>query len=140
MDKLKQKEAEGVALLSSPAFSKKFALSDLPPSDLSVIQTLTETIFATYSPQQSQILEYNIRSSNTHHLKLDSIKLYLKIRIRDKDGKKLPTSSATSLENLALSTMFSGCQVFINNVCINQHLNNYPFTAFFHRMFFTPAN
>lgn len=118
-----------------PAYNISLNYDKLPATDVSVISESVEKVYTSYNPNDGQICDYFIQGDLERYVDLSHTYLYLKLRVRQKDGTKLvPATSKTAVGNNIFNAMFQDCEILLNNVPITTGSNNYPYSAYLSRI------
>jgi len=82
----------------------------------------------------TNILEFVMQGSGDQYVDLSRTKLYLKCRIMRSDGTNLPANVEVGPCNNFLATLFSQCDIFLNDKMVTSSNNLYPFRAYFEQI------
>ncbi len=135
MERSSQMEMEEQVLQSAPSYHTSLSLTTLPPTDISIVQSHVEDIYATFNPQiQGTPIEFFIQPSSSHYIDLNNTQLYLKCKLTTSAGAVIAPGSKSIPANFPFASLFSNLDIIVNNVQITSSSNNYPYAAFINRV------
>src|SRR5271154_322638 len=121
---------------SQPSFGGQVDLFSSLRTDTTTQSSLYTQYKPTINVQDSDSkLEFKMIGSASQYLNLEDSFLHLKVKLVTADGQDIPAGEDLSCTNYLLHTMFSQCDVFINNQLISTTDNCYGFKAYFEAMF-----
>lgn len=139
MDKKIQQALEQ-ELRANPTFQRNYGTNSNIVTDITTVQSFTDTIFPTFTVEQSPILEFNVGSCSTHWLNLASVLLYLKLKIVDGTGATVTAAAKVGPVTNLMSSLFKSMEVYCNGVLINSSSTEHPHASFFRETLFSTKN
>jgi hypothetical protein len=105
-------------------------LFGLPPTDVSVVSSNDIIITPTYDTKEdTNPLHFRVPASSMQYMDLSASRLYIKVKILNKDGTNLAAGDAVAPSNMFYYAMFKNCDVYLNGTLISTHENLYPYQA-----------
>lgn len=123
-----------MALITSdsvPTIQDQVALfSELPTNT-----TIENSFYVEYKPSTSiqdsdSKIEFKISGNANHYIDLADSFLYLKLKITDDEGNDIAANENVSTANNLLHSLFSQCDVFVNDQLISHSNNCYGYKAY----------
>ncbi|XP_072022286.1 uncharacterized protein F54H12.2-like [Amphiura filiformis] len=75
-------------------------------------------------------IEFHIAGTAEEYVDLSQTKLHIKAKIVNGDGTNLPAQAEVAPSNLFLQSLFSQCEVSLNERLVSVASNNYPYRAY----------
>lgn len=130
MERGSKRSVEGQTLKTGAAYNAAFDYSKLTATDISIVSESFEKFLLQYSPETGKILDIYVQGDDEHFIDLSNTFLYLKLRVRKKDGTKLATDSKTAVANCIFTSMFSDMEILIQNVPVTNNSDIFPYSAY----------
>jgi hypothetical protein len=116
---------------STPSIRGQADLFSLPATDT----TVESSFYAEYKPivniQDSDAkIEFRIVGNSSQYLDLYDHFCYVRVKVINNDGTDLPAGAPISTANLFMHSLFSNCDVGINNQLVSSSNNCYMYKAF----------
>lgn len=116
---------------SHPTIRGQVDLFGLPPTDT----TIESSFYAEYKPlvniQDSDAkIDFRIIGNASQYLDLNDHFCYLRVKVVSGDGSDLPDKAPVSTSNLFMHSLFSQCDVNINNQLVSTSNNCYMYKAY----------
>jgi len=120
--------AETVYVSSELSVSSEFDIFARKPIQTSVLETI-ETVYKPNAPVDQSDLEFLIPADNDTYIDLD-IKLYIRGKLMSREGKDLDDKDFTAVTNNFLHSLFSQCNITLNDVPITQAGERYQYRSY----------
>jgi hypothetical protein len=106
-------------------------LFSLPPTDT----TIESSFYAEYKPivniqGSNSKIDFRIVGNSNQYIDLNDNFLSVKIKVVDATGSDLPSGADVGCTNLLLHSMFSQCDVSLNDALISTSNNCYMYKAY----------
>lgn len=116
---------------SQPSIRGQVELFGLPPTDT----TVESSFYAEYKPvvniqDNDAKIDFRITGNASQYLDLFDHFCYLRVKVVASDGKDLPAAAEVSTSNLFMHSLFSQCDVSINNQLVSTSNNCYMYKAY----------
>jgi len=116
---------------SNPIIRGQVDLFSLPPTDT----TIESSVYAEYKPivniqDTTSKIDFRIIGNSNQYLDLFDSFLYLKVKVVSSDGSNLPDDAEVSTSNLFLHSLFSQCDVSLNDNNVSSSNNCYMYKAY----------
>jgi hypothetical protein len=98
------------------------------PIQTSILETV-ETVYKPIAPVEQSDLEFLIPADSDTYIDLD-IKLYMRSKLVSGEGKDLDNKDFTAVTNNFLHSLFSQCNITLNNVPITQSGDLYQYRSY----------
>lgn len=139
MEGNKRKLVESQPLKSQAAIQTNFQYSQIPLSDVTVLQSHIETLRPLAPASLDSTLEFCLPANSLYFTDLSNSMLYISFRITDKTGKELADTDKTILTNGIFSTLFSSVSVELNNIKVSGS-ENFAYNAYLQKALFSSSD
>lgn len=115
---------------SNPIIRSQVDLFSVPPTDTTVETSFYEEFKPIVNITDSNAkIEFRIVGNSSHYLDFSDHFLYVKLRVIAEDDTNLAADDEISIVNLSLHSLFSQCDVLINNHPITDGNNCYGYKS-----------
>lgn len=116
---------------SAPSFRSELDFFRLSPSDISILSSIYEPCFPTFSVQEiTNPVEFHVKSNATHYLDCFNTYLYLRVHLTQHDGGTIPQADEVAPGNNFICTIFENLQISVNNQTIFDSSGFYPYHGY----------
>lgn len=110
--------------------SSQLDLFTVPPSDVSIISGAWDAYHPISNLLDGSPIEFNVAGTSEEYVDLPQTKLHVKAKIVKADGTDLGAGDSVAPVNLFLQSMFSQCEVSLNERLVSPSSTNYPYRAY----------
>ena len=105
-------------------------LFSVPPTNTAIEEGHWDNIQPHPNFDQSPVIRFDITGTNAHYIDLAATELHVKFTIIDNRTSKLAPHKDLALVNNFLHSMFEQCQVYLNNVAVENTNKCYAYRAY----------
>jgi len=84
--------------------------------------------------ENGQPIEFKLAGNNVHCIPTNSVKLYLRLKLVKKDGTEIASGVQLGVVNNTLHSLFSSCEVSLNETKINNTSGYYAYSSYFKKL------
>lgn len=111
--------------------SSSLCIFDVPPVQTDFQRTNTVDYYPLNSVNGVSPIEFHIPGNSEDYIDLNDIRLYLKLKVTQADGKDISAADKVGLNNLAISTLFQDVSLTIGETQIEGGQMCYPYLGYF---------
>jgi len=105
-------------------------LFSVPPTNTAIEEGHWDNIQPHPNFDQSPVIRYDITGTNSHYIDLAATELHVKFIIYTSKAEKLAPVDNVGLANNFLHSMFEQCQVYLNNVAVENTNKCYAYRSY----------
>ncbi len=110
--------------------SSQLDLFTVPPSDISVVSGAWDAYHPISNIADGAPIEFHVAGTPEEYVDLSQTKLHIKAKITNADGSNLGAGANVGPANLFLQSMFSQCEVSLNERLVSPSSTNYSYRAY----------
>ena len=105
-------------------------LFTVPPTQTSVVSGTWDTYHPISNLLEGSPIEFHIAGTPEEYVDLAQTKLHVKAKITNGDGTNLVAGAPVGPTNLFMQSMFSQCEVSLNERLVSPASTNYPYRSY----------
>ena len=115
---------------SCPCTSSQLDLFTVLPTQTSILAGTWDEYHPISNLLDGSPIEFNVSGTPDEYIDLSQTKLHIKAKIFNADGTHLDADAQVAPANLFLHSLFSQCEVSLNERLVSAASNNYPYRAY----------
>lgn len=105
-------------------------LFTVPPTQTSILSGTWDEYHPISNLLDGSPIEFHVAGTPEEYVDLSQTKLHIKAKITNADGSRLAVDAPVAPTNLFLHSLFSQCEVSLNERLVSVASNNYPYRAY----------
>ena len=115
---------------SCPCTSSQLDLFTVPPTQTSILSGTWDEYHPISNLLDGSPIEFHIAGTPEEYVDLVQTKLHIKAKVTNGDGTRLAVDAPVAPANLFLQSLFSQCEVSLNEKLVSVASNNYAYRAY----------
>lgn len=115
---------------SCPCTSSQLDLFSVPPTQTAIVSGSWDEYHPISNLLDGSPIEFHVSGTPEEYVDLSQTKIHIKAKITNGDGSQLAADAQVGPSNLFLQTLFSQCEVSLNERLVSPSSNNYPYRAY----------
>ncbi|XP_072046822.1 uncharacterized protein F54H12.2-like [Amphiura filiformis] len=115
---------------SCPCTLTQLDLFTIPPTQTAITAGNWDEYHPISNLLDGSPIEFNVAGTPEEYVDLSQTKLHIKAKITNGDGTQLAVDAPVAPNNLFLQSLFSQCEVSLNERLVSPSSNNYPYRAY----------